>query len=903
MDKPVLPSLLVRKLWAKTDPFHPLYCHMIDVGCVAKALLATKTFRSVIKRFSVATGCTEDQVINWLAYLIALHDIGKCRADFEAKGPEELIKPLEEMGLDCVRVDQKYRHEAMSAMWVYDLLMNTFHWERPEAGTVSAVIRGHHGNFRVDNPDDETGSYKNQWEPLRVELEAVIREVFTPGPWIPKFSDHSTVGILLSGLLVISDWIASNNELFCMDSKDATLVEYVELSQKRAKGAVAKLSLDIELLWANNRAFFDIWPNISHPRPIQSHCELLCQQQVIKPGLAIIEAPMGEGKTEAAIYLASQWLADSGLGGIYIALPTAATSNQMYGRFKEFLERHDSTAAKGVRLVHGMAWLLDEDTPEREPELSVTSLQERGEALDWFRPKKRSLLASYGVGTIDQALMSVLHVKHGFLRLFGLTGKILVIDEVHAYDAYMSEILMLLLKWCGHLGIPVILLSATLPEQRRQLLLKAYSQTGAVQITKREDLAPYPLLTFGRADGEVREEKVNGSSKCITVRLVKHFGLLGDAGGVARLVFDRAKQGGCFCVIANTVNSAQQIYQELNSLANEAGDEIQLLLFHARFRVARRQSIEELALALFDKRSLLPEGDPNWQQRPPKVILVATQVVEQSLDLDFDEMFTEVAPIDLILQRAGRLHRHDRQERPTGREARLHLLLPGPGLPEFDINEKVYQRYILLKTLAALEKYEELKLPEVIRSLVEMVYDEDVSTDCLPKVTEEQDFKDSLKKLKEELSEEAGKAAQYLIPQPYLPAFKLARVGVGAFDESEGDASSYFAAKTRIGEETWQLLVLEGTAFSTELSGKRAPGRETMKEIFRQTVNVPKWWCNNIEAVAGYKPLEKAPGWLPGASILRLTDGCWKGRDQKGKIKVIKDDQRLGLIYLDEEGV
>ncbi len=184
-----------------------------------------------------------------------------------------------------------------------------------------------------------------------------------------------------------------------------------------------------------------------------------------EPGLAIIEAPMGEGKTEAGIYLASQWMARAGLTGLYIGLPTAATSNQMHGRVVDFLSKHDADAT--VRLVHGMAWLLDEQSPDKPPEIYGTT---SNDASEWFRPTRRSLLAPFGVGTVDQALLASLHVRFGLLRLFGLSRSVLIIDEVHAYDAYMTTILDSLLRWCAALGIPVILLSATLPAIRREQL-------------------------------------------------------------------------------------------------------------------------------------------------------------------------------------------------------------------------------------------------------------------------------------------------------------------------------------------------------------------------------------------------------------------------------------------------
>lgn len=898
-------SEVVSGLWAKTEPFHPLYCHMIDVGNVALSLVETQTFRGVPARFSGATGCSEIDSPSSLAYLLALHDIGKSHADFQAKGPDSLVEPLAAAGLSCIRRDKQFRHEALSAVWLFDFLFREKGWDPKAALTVSFAIRGHHGNFREDDPADEHETLKTQWEPLRRQLEGIVRDVFKPGDWRPSFTDHSTAGALLSGLLVLSDWIASNSELFCMAGEGVEPTKYAVLSRERARVAVAKLGFGTDVSWTARLFFHDIWPKIEKPRPIQARCEQLCREG-LKPGLSIIEAPMGEGKTEAAIYLATQWLGAAGQGGIYVALPTAATSNQMFGRVKEFLEQHDPEAARGVRLVHGAAWLLDEASPENTPELSDAQPWEENLALDWFRPKKRSLLAAYGVGTIDQALMSVLHVKHGFLRLFGLAGKVLIIDEVHAYDAYMSKILTRLLEWCRDLGIPVILLSATLPLSKRQDLVGAYASGARVGVADGEDgaRAPYPLLTFVDSDGTVREEAVSGSGKKLDLHVKKHPGLLENPAGIAQLVASRSINGGCFCVIANTVNSAQRIYRELKRVPAANPDDTVLLLFHARFPAKRRQEIEELALRLFDKRSLLEPGDPKRTERPRRAILVATQVVEQSLDLDFDEMFSEIAPIDLLLQRAGRLHRHDRKERPTGIEARFHILLPERGgRPVFGTGKKgVYDRFILLKTLAALEDASLWSLPHDIRSLVETVYDNRPEVEKGAGFVEQEDLDESWNECRRETATDAEKAKIYLVPMPSQDTFALARAATGAFDDDENDTTSYFNAKTRLGDETQRLLVLEGGQFAAYLGQKRSPPRQVLKDIFLKTVNAPNWWFTKVKADTGFSLPEKAPSWLPGVTVLRMADGCWRGRRPNGKSFAIRDDDELGLIREEAEG-
>lgn len=884
-------------LWAKTDPYHPLWCHLIDVGRVTQALLETPAFAATVRRLRESSGCPDSFISAWLGYVTALHDIGKCHHDFQGKEQGAIIRPLEENGLRCVVQDKRYRHEGLSAVWVQDFLQHEFGWPNQTSRVVSDVLRGHHGDFGAPTPESPEFQ-REKWEALRSSLEAIVRRVFRPDAWCPVEFDQSVFGLLLSGLLVWSDWIASNAEMFPLRGGQADIDGYAAQSAAVAAKAVSGLGLTVGNPWQKGEAFLETWRTlgVERARPVQRRCEEMTRSG-LSPGLCIIEAPMGEGKTEAALYLATQWAATEGRNGLYVALPTAATSNQMFGRFKAFLSDRDPLLAAGARLVHGQAWLVQEDeaAPTKAPELAEVAKGEAFQALEWFRPKKRSLLASYGVGTIDQALFSVLHVKHGFLRLFGLSGKVLIVDEVHAYDPYMSRILTRLLRWCRSLRIPVILLSATLPEVKRRALVEAYAPEAPAAQRPPGELAPYPLITLADETGSVREERVEGAGRCQEIKLNKHYGLLGKSEETAGLALSLVERGGCLCVLVNTVDTAQRIYEAIKSRLPK-DDPCQLMLFHARFRAGRRRGIEEEALRLFGKRSLLPQSDPDYVQRPPKAILVATQVVEQSLDLDFDEMITEIAPVDLLLQRAGRLHRHARSERPTGTEARLHIMWPEKGAaPDFQKVEHVYQRFILLKTISVLALKNELTLPDDIRLLVERVYDgrEWGAEDCV--VSTEEDFRKAWKQACQEDEDDREAAKQYLIPEPSERAFRLASMRQGTFDEDEGGGASYFNACTRLGDDTRSVLILEGDAWAKELESKTSAARRALSEIMLCSANLPAYWFHGVEAEDGFAGLDRGPSWLPGQLILRLRGGVWLGR-KGGKRITIRDDEYLGLI-------
>ncbi|KKL27330.1 hypothetical protein LCGC14_2386220, partial [marine sediment metagenome] len=304
----------------------------------------------------------------------------------------------------------------LSGNWLKNHLKH-LNWGKIPIMTVSNSILGHHGMFTGEKMIDHPKIFES-WEPYRNEFRALIFAYFQPKTWVPEnFKDNSSVGLLLSGLLVLSDWIASNDKLFNRIEGSETILDiqkYFSQSKKTAKIAVESLGFNYSANLTDFINFSDIWPDFTSLTSIQQICKNYLSD-LSGNKLIIIEAPMGEGKTEAALYLSTRFLKN--WKGFYFALPTMATSNQMYGRIYSFLHKIIPTMKENLQLVHGMAWMIDKFSHES------TSLHE--EAYDWFKPKKRSLLAPFGVGTIDQCLMSVLWVKFGFLRLLGLTGKIL----------------------------------------------------------------------------------------------------------------------------------------------------------------------------------------------------------------------------------------------------------------------------------------------------------------------------------------------------------------------------------------------------------------------------------------------------------------------------------------------
>jgi CRISPR-associated endonuclease/helicase Cas3 len=415
-------------------------------------------------------------------------------------------------------------------------------------------------------------------------------------------------------------------------------------------------------------------------------------EQVQSPGVYVLEAPMGLGKTEAALFAAYRMLSTGQASGIYFALPTQLTSNKIFERFNGFLRRIlTEDCAHRSLLLHANAWQITEMGEEGRP----------GGA--WFNQSKRGLLAPFAVGTIDQALMAAMNVKHGFVRAFGLVGKVVILDEVHSYDAYTGTLLDALVGLLRALHCTVIILSATLNQERRSQLVGSELQASG-----------YPLITSCPNGGPVVEVTLApGSSVSVALQLLEDEKLAIDE------ALARAEQGQQVLWIENTVAEAQQRYLDLGARGHEVG--IACGLLHSRFTVEDRQSIEDHWVNQF--------GKPGWQQRRRQGrILIGTQVLEQSLDIDADFMVSRFAPTDMLLQRMGRLWRHADTPRAEGVRRECWMLAPELAkaiqqpLAAFGSSAHVYSPYVLCRSLQVWQGVVSLQLPEDIRPLIEATY-------------------------------------------------------------------------------------------------------------------------------------------------------------------------------------
>ncbi|MFM5464400.1 CRISPR-associated helicase Cas3' [Aeromonas simiae] len=700
-------------LWAKSgeDQGHPLLAHMLDVAAVAEAILELEP--SSHQHLASQFGLAAETAPRWLAALAGLHDVGKAIPGFQAKWPQgREFDKAHGLTFDNAASLRSDRHDwattAILEEWLPARTGADFFW----CQQVSEAVGAHHG-YPLTQKEIEDGLPRREgsvWLQARQVLLDTYWAVLSPSGEVTVDELALPAINWLAGLTAIADWIGSNVEWFSLGIRHDDLRDHYTDAKRLAHQALMAIG------W---RPFA---PLLSEPEPLDRQLGRMLaadqpvmpralQQQGIAllqtsqgPALLLVEAPMGEGKTELAFMAHLHLQRTLGHRGFYLALPTQATGNALFARARLFMDAFAHDQAPDLQLIHGgaarqemMAALNDvwgEDGKQREGV----------EAARWFSRRKRPLIAPYGVGTIDQALFSILNVKHHFVRLWGLANRVVVLDEVHAYDTYTEGLIEALLRWLKGLGCSVVLMSATLPTQRRDGLLKAWRVDPAVL-----PALAYPRLVLADDRGLAWDDQIE-SREMAPVRLA---GCGTTPEDLLCVALEALTHGGCGAIIVNTVERAQQLYALLKT---QALADLTLLLFHARFPADERAQREAEVLATFGK-----EG-----KRPARALLVATQVVEQSLDIDFDFLISDLAPVDLLLQRVGRLHRHQRPHRPEPhRQPVLTVAGLTPGtLPDLATTRWrfVYDPYLLAMTWVRLLDETCLQLPKDIDRLVQAVY-------------------------------------------------------------------------------------------------------------------------------------------------------------------------------------
>lgn len=832
-------SNMARSVWGKSDRednelWLPLYVHMADSAEVAQYLWNEWVPQGT--KNIIAQCLDGDRQLAKILYrfVAGVHDIGKATPIFQLKSwgfpyndNNSLAWKPRKAGLIFREELQDKRHPShpvAGQIILNNILHEQFGWEsRQRFGDVcnplSCIVGGHHGipvsigeipvaRYKENIELGWDAQFKDTWRCVQKELVQFVRDFVDLDDHrlsaLSKFRLHPAAESVLTGLVIMADWIASNTQYFPLiplisDDNRKTSFEaiekedYIQLSvlRSRCKAAWNKVSLtpywdniqqvkqdiahicissDRLLQEENLNQFFArrfTFPEGASARPIQKSAVLIAAG-IDDPGIIVVEAPMGLGKTEAALAAAEILAGKTGRGGVCVALPTMATTDAMFSRVHSWLNRvpqGNNGNEKSLFLAHGKAE-LNEEFGGIVSQLSQSSLSheltgfnnidfdsidsghgvsEDAIASQWMQGRKKGVLANFLVCTVDQVLMAALTMKHLALRQLSFANKVVIIDECHAYDMYMQEYLKRSLEWLGAFGTPVVLLSATLPEKIRKELVSAYIQGKQTQLQysrnlqkasrnnsdiEIEESEAYPRITYtsgldissiavetGTMQNEVSVCLMSNSEQALQKRL-------------ERLLVD----GGCAGVICDTVSRAQETAQLLGQVFGSEN----VILTHSRFIDIDRMSNETKLRALLGPNATVGNG-----KRPYKLIVVGTQVLEQSLDIDFDVLITDIAPVDLIMQRIGRVHRHQRGENQSDRPKLLRtaqcyvrgIEYIGQSEVRFARGvDAVYSGATLLEALSVMNLTKNnaranFSLPQDIATLVRLAYSEKVEAE------------------------------------------------------------------------------------------------------------------------------------------------------------------------------
>ncbi len=745
-----------RRFWAKSEPrdgypkrIHLLEHHLADVGACFEALLAQPTIRQRLAR-SGGLDTLDDTTAARLTLLAAMHDIGKVNIGFQSRvwEPQYLqgSPRISHAGHTLDLTPVLSGKDDATAKWFFDALGWWWDaiesWDDRNGETVCALFvaaLSHHGlplqlegerhanpgiwrSFRGLDPAEgvrRIGRLAREWFPAAL------------GPGAPHLPYAPEFQHMFLGLCTLADWIGSNESWFeFVEEPDD---DYMAAARRKAKDAIKEIGLDL----SGQRA--------AMPGQLPGFAQLFgfdpnaIQQASVDtpPGerLVIIESETGSGKTEAALWRFAHMYERGLVDGLYFALPTRAAATQLHGRVSRFVEGMFPAGNPPEIVLAVPSYVRAEDITHRHLQdydvwwnhHPADTTRERSWASE--RPK-RFLAAQIAVGTVDQAMMAALKVKHAHMRAACLSRNLLVVDEVHASDTYMRRVLKSLLD--AHLGAGgyALLMSATLGSAARQEWLSAgRPRVGDLIPLEQAKCAPYPAVSVMAHDGERiapvgmndREKRVNISAKPV----------MHDFDGVAGLAMGAARAGAKVLVIRNTVNYAIDTQQAVEGAAsfNMGGSDRSLLfawrdiptLHHGRFAADDRKLLDGRVEVMLGKG-----------REAGGMVVVGTQTLEQSLDIDADLLITDLCPVDVLLQRIGRLHRHPRDDRPAGYATPAcvvltpegddlsPLLKPGPNRNGLGPHGYVYKDLRILEaTRRLIDEYPQWTIPGMNRELVE----------------------------------------------------------------------------------------------------------------------------------------------------------------------------------------
>lgn len=895
-------------LMAKTgrdtgEAWLPLWMHLRDTAGVMKKLVPKWVPKSV---FSAAE-MEYEPFLSAAVFLAATHDIGKATSYFQSVITGSCTDKYAEIADSGFALKKSYRAagktpHAHAGQWILQsevvgsgvheslaMAVGAHHGKPIGADSVMGepdLVRLYPMNFFGTEKKDETKAlWKEAWKDI-VDEALRLAGVQAVGD-LPVLTLEAQV--LLSGLLIVADWVASNTAFFPLIPLEEYGDEkvYPERIDSGWKRAAFPEEWHSEVMRMNKKGFeerFGFWPN-----EVQNSM-LEAVNNAREPGIFILEAQMGVGKTEAALGAAEILACKREAGGIFFGLPTQATSNGLFDRLYQWGTKVSQETVNAIWLAHSSAEFHEEYHQLMMKGRAYVDDDGPGdgglEVNPWFQGNKRALLADFVIGTVDQFLMASLRRKHFMLRHVGLAGKVVIIDECHAYDAYMNQYLERSLQWMAAYHVPVILLSATLPSDRRKALVECYVKAYAryhlkkkkPEITYRcpdwEKNTGYPLMTW--TDGETVEQMAveqNISDKIVKIQRVD------SISDMVRLLDDRLREGGCACIIVNTVKMAQKIYEE----CKKGMEDVNLVLYHAQFTMPDRYKKEQVLLKKMGKAS--------HDRDRHRLILIGTQVLEQSLDYDADLMVTQLCPMDLLLQRIGRLHRHSKRDegeedytRPLNLREPRCIILREDGQAYDEGSRAVYGEYLLMRTEQILPG--EIRIPGDISALVQKTYDEEDDLGLSGKL-----YMDAWNQHRERRKGKKQEAKSYLLEKPSSKTIQAILDNLEGSGEKTAEAavrdgvSSVEVLLMRRGEDGKVLFPGESADEDFCLSVMEVPDSVQGRKIAMERLKLPHVFCavwNRDHTIRELEeknrrqlPQWQMSPWLQGELILMLdSDGC-----------------------------
>lgn len=888
-----------RLLWAKTNAAgrpHSLPGHLLDAAAVAELIWDRYLSAAAQRAIDEVVGGNGRDLLRMIA---GLHDVGKATPAFQSQAIPLQIAEIDaawgQLDLPHIEPDVSYRdwyHGPAGAVILAGYLTRA---QLPDLRWILPIVEGHHGYFgRVPNrpPRHHRKAHGEAgWDAVQQGLiDGILDELgIYPTNWAVTVPSRG-LQLAIAGLVVMADWISSSDLFPGLGLNPVS----IEAARQRASHAwdVLAINRGWHDLGAVDASFFTGRFGFP-PRPLQ---EAMVDVVTGMPdaGLILVEAPMGEGKTEAAEAAVELLARESGYGGYLFCMPTQGTTDAMYHRVARWSDEVD--AQLPPVLLHGKS-ALNEEWVERSKAVTFTEVfdgdefglhdeyglsrhQEEVQAPSaWLLGRHRGLLSPGVVATVDQALWAGTRTRFVALRHAGLLGKVVVIDEVHAYDAYMGVFLHELLRWCGRMGTPVILMSATLPPSVRDGLVAAWAQGAGRTANLSTELSGYPLVLAMSRAGE-RVQAVSQFRPDLRVQVEVPGVGVDDVGGIVDLADTLTVGGGNALVVLNTVARAQQTWRGLRER------NVPALLIHGRFTAYERARRTQEALDALGAAG----------KRPQRLVVVATQIAEQSFDVDADVLISDIAPMDLLLQRIGRLHRHEANKaRRAGGLSEPRVFVTGVefdarGVPHWHRDFGfIYRQWALLSTAALIREPETVwRVPGQVPELVSNAYQEEWHGPI--------EWRDAVEQARAE--EEAEIASRTSIASTFrLDADpETTKTDLAGLHDRASSASEEQQAMVRDGIDTVEvvLLRLAGGEY-VSMRGRRlgdhaqrAADPELARELLGDTVRLRAQHAKHLDPFTEWtdKPL------LSRMPVLVLPES---GVIQLGKYSVEYDDD-LGLV-------